>query len=219
MGLVPTGITTSMYVNGCGQELHNDSKNGSVGFVFSLTKWNERNFDGGETLIVQDQLGDYWRGRHRESGARLYIDKIPPIFSRFLLFDDRAIHGVRTVQGTMNPQDARLVIHGHLLAESAHTSGINARQAKRVVDQASNSVLEILQNVGSLDGLISLRMNVSTGENQAAVEILFDSLHFQDPKTNRATVHELLVQKLSNLRLPKQGEPYTITIPFTLGPE
>src|SRR5476649_2001011 len=39
----------SLYVNGCGQSLHNDAANGRWGYVFSLTRWNERSFRGGET--------------------------------------------------------------------------------------------------------------------------------------------------------------------------
>src|SRR4051812_10149399 len=41
----------SLYVNGCGQTIHNDSLAGSMGYVYSITKWDERNFLGGETLL------------------------------------------------------------------------------------------------------------------------------------------------------------------------
>lgn len=48
----------SLYVDGCGQELHNDAGNGRWGFVYSLTDWDRRTFAGGETLILKDS--GYW---------------------------------------------------------------------------------------------------------------------------------------------------------------
>src|SRR5205809_1850520 len=44
----------SLYVPGCVQGLHNDSTNGRLGYVFSLTR-NERRTIGGETVLVQDR--------------------------------------------------------------------------------------------------------------------------------------------------------------------
>jgi hypothetical protein len=48
----------SLYVNGCGQTIHNDASAGQMGFVYSLTKWDERNFLGGETLLFRPE--HYW---------------------------------------------------------------------------------------------------------------------------------------------------------------
>ena len=60
----------SLYVNGCGQDLHNDSLNGQMGFVFSLTRWEGRNFHGGETHPVPpgQLLGDRPHRRLRRRG-------------------------------------------------------------------------------------------------------------------------------------------------------
>ena len=52
----------SCYVNGCEQRLHGDLPHGPVAFVFSLTKWDTRTFRGGETLLVRDEVLDFWRG-------------------------------------------------------------------------------------------------------------------------------------------------------------
>lgn len=113
----------SLYVNGCGQDLHNDSLNGQMGFVFSLTRWEGRNFHGGETILFRPD--NYWEtDRIADSGAGVtFSEKIPSCFNRLLVFDDRMIHGVQPVQGTMDPLAGRVVLHGHLRAESGILSG------------------------------------------------------------------------------------------------
>src|SRR3954468_20135254 len=44
----------SLYVPGCLQGLHNDSTNGRLGYVYSLTR-NDRRTIGGETVLVHDR--------------------------------------------------------------------------------------------------------------------------------------------------------------------
>lgn len=54
-------IWLSCYVNGCRQGLHADAPHGPFAFVLSLTRWDERRFSGGETLLLQPHVLDYWR--------------------------------------------------------------------------------------------------------------------------------------------------------------
>ncbi len=67
----------SLYVNGCGQALHNDSLNGQMGYVYSITRWDQRNFLGGETILFRPE--NYWETeRIKTSGAgQSFYDKIP----------------------------------------------------------------------------------------------------------------------------------------------
>ena len=51
----------SCYVSGCHQGLHADAPHGPFAFVLSLTNWEERRFSGGETLLLQPHVLDYWR--------------------------------------------------------------------------------------------------------------------------------------------------------------
>lgn len=44
------------------QELHADNPHGPWAFVLSLTHWEGRPFTGGETVILQPNVLDYWRG-------------------------------------------------------------------------------------------------------------------------------------------------------------
>jgi hypothetical protein len=58
----------SCYVDGCRQEFHSDLPHGPWAFVFSLTPWSKRQFTGGETLLLQDEMMNYWSHLDRFKG-------------------------------------------------------------------------------------------------------------------------------------------------------
>lgn len=104
----------SLYVEGCRQELHGDLPHGPWAFVYSLTNWRGRAFRGGETLLLRDEVLDFWHdfASVRAVEERELVRAIEPRFSRLVVFDPRIPHGVRTVTGTHDPREGRLVIHG-----------------------------------------------------------------------------------------------------------
>ena len=51
-----THVWLSYYVHGMGQQLHGDVPHGPWAFVLSLTHWDARRFDGGETTIMRPQV-------------------------------------------------------------------------------------------------------------------------------------------------------------------
>lgn len=51
----------SLYTNGDRQNFHTDAPQGQMAFVLSLCK-DERDFDGGETMILRSEIMDYWKG-------------------------------------------------------------------------------------------------------------------------------------------------------------
>lgn len=51
----------SYYVHGHRQGWHSDAPHGPFAFVLSLTRWEERRFSGGETMLLQPWVLDYWR--------------------------------------------------------------------------------------------------------------------------------------------------------------
>lgn len=104
----------SLYIDGCRQELHGDLPHGPFAFVYSLTHWNGRTFAGGETLMVRDEVLDFWHDFRsmRAVEERELVHAIEPRFDRLTVFDPRIPHGVRAVAGTRDPREGRLVIHG-----------------------------------------------------------------------------------------------------------
>lgn len=105
----------SSYVSGMQQEWHTDNVHGPWAFVLSLTHWDERKFSGGETELLTQQTLDYWSTSGASSGvaeAPQLVERVEPLFNRLTLFDPRLPHGVREVQGEMDPRKGRLVLHG-----------------------------------------------------------------------------------------------------------
>jgi hypothetical protein len=104
----------SCYVDGCRQELHGDLPHGPWAFVYSLTPWKGRVFRGGETLLLRDEVLDFWQDFRSVRAVEEHelLRAVEPRFDRLVVFDPRIPHGVRTVTGTRDPREGRLVIHG-----------------------------------------------------------------------------------------------------------
>ena len=102
----------SMYIDGCRQGMHNDFGNGRVAYVYSLTHWDQRHFRGGETLLYRVGATQY-RLMFDSTGGIGYYERVAPRFNRLTIFDDRVPHSVDQISGTMDPKDARFVMHGH----------------------------------------------------------------------------------------------------------
>jgi hypothetical protein len=109
------GITwpyLSLHVPGCVQGLHNDSTNGRLGYVYSLTRDDRRTL-GGETVLMHER--DLFRSSLDAAAAGTDLfDLIQPRFNRLTLFDDRIPHAVQRLDGPMDPREGRFVLHGHI---------------------------------------------------------------------------------------------------------
>jgi Rps23 Pro-64 3,4-dihydroxylase Tpa1-like proline 4-hydroxylase len=216
------GLTTniepwlSLYVDGCGQTIHNDAANGQMGYVYSLTKWEERNFLGGETLLFRP--GNYWEtDRITRSGAgTAFYEKVPSRFNQLLVFDDRIIHGVQTLQGTMDPLRGRVVIHGHLRAEAVAISGpLEPTTIVSVFGSASEKVkLLARQNASFMNGFVTLRLSIQPDGRVAKVQALCDRILSLSPDTGRIdSFRRDLDGILSNLLFPAAPAPSELTFP------
>ena len=66
------------------QQLHTDSPHGPFAFVFSLTDWDNRTFTGGETMLLQPQILDYWRHYDAKKGleSKSLFELVEPKFNR-----------------------------------------------------------------------------------------------------------------------------------------
>jgi hypothetical protein len=104
----------SLYLDGCRQELHGDLPHGPFAFVYSLTNWQRRAFAGGETLLLRDEVLDFWHDFRSTRSVEQHelLRAVEPRFDRLTVFDPRIPHGVREVTGTRDPREGRLVIHG-----------------------------------------------------------------------------------------------------------
>ncbi|HYL74417.1 MAG TPA: hypothetical protein VEU96_09435 [Bryobacteraceae bacterium] len=217
LGLLPTRPVLSLYINGCQQALHNDATNGRWAYVFSLTRWHERRFTGGETIIFREK--NYWETVDitKAGGERCFLELIPACFNQLLLFDDRLVHGVKQVQGTMVPQEGRIVMHGHLEEAGMVIQGpLDENHAKEILSFAG-AEMWLTQYRGTHDGLVTLQINVHENGQVDRVTILVQRIlklrpDVQDP----ACIVNDLVDSASNLHFSEASTPSVIIAPFTV---
>lgn len=164
----------SCYVDGCRQELHGDLPHGPWAFVFSLTEWRGRVFRGGETLMLRDQVLDYWDGFQSERSIEEpdLVRTIEPKFSRLTVFDPRIPHGVREVTGTRDPREGRLVIHGWFVQPRPFVVGpLRTRDLETRL-----SDLDIaLADAPPLAGMLAFRFAVTPAGTTRDVRLLSDT--------------------------------------------
>jgi hypothetical protein len=212
----------SLYVNGCGQGLHNDSLNGQMGYVFSITDWEDRTFLGGETILLRPE--NYWESdRIKTSGAgSSFADKVPALFNRLLVFDDRVIHGVAPVQGTMDPLAGRVVLHGHLRAARSQVTGSLASNRAAALE-ASAAVLEEIRGFSrrqsrSLHGFLTLRLTIGPDGHTESITCLCDRIMPISADHSSLEPFKLQVfEQLSAIQFPSSSGPSEVTLPVVVG--
>ena len=207
----------SLYVEGCRQELHGDLPHGPWAFVFSLTRWRERTFKGGETLLVQNEVLDFWHDFASVRGVeeRELIRAIEPKFSRLTVFDPRIPHGVRQVTGTHDPREGRLVIHGWFVQPRPFVRG---PLAPRALEQR---IADLTGRLGSwlgalpIAGLYSVAFEVDRRGGVSNVRALSDTTRV--PKSDEAARKSLirkLREDIAGWRFPTQRSASKVTLPL-----
>ncbi len=207
----------SNYVDGCRQELHGDLPHGPWAFVFSLTHWKRRTFRGGETLLVRDEVLDYWHGfestRSIEEGE--LIREVPPEFGRLVVFDPRIPHGVRQVTGTHDPREGRLVIHGWFVQPRPFITG--PLSTKTLGARIGDLTDQLGGWLGALPiaGMVSLRFTVDRRGHVRDVKVLSDTTRVPaGDDQQRATVIRSIRDHVAGWELGSQDAVSHVTLPL-----
>jgi hypothetical protein len=205
----------SCYVDGCRQELHADLPHGPWAFVYSLTRWRGRPFTGGETLLVRDDVLDYWHDFQstRAVEHRELVRAVEPRFGRLVAFDPRIPHGVRTVRGTQDPREGRLVIHGWFVQPRPFVRG--PLPARALATRAG----ELGALVGELPiaGLLSLAFAVDRRGTVRGVRVLSDTTRVpRAAERARARLVRDLAQTVASWRFASQRAPSRVTLPLVI---
>ena len=208
----------SLYVNGCQQGLHNDSANGRFAFVYSLTKM-ERRTTGGQTLIFRE--GDLFRHNLRSPGAGTsFYEAIEPRFNRLVAFDDRLIHGVERVAGSLDPAEARCVMHGHLEESGPIASGHLPIEALRegILTSMDQFVAKWSAAINIYHGPLVLRFAIDPSGMVTKSDTLLDRVVCErDGDTDWDALKAELVATLREAKFPKAKGESRITLPITFG--
>jgi Rps23 Pro-64 3,4-dihydroxylase Tpa1-like proline 4-hydroxylase len=200
----------SLYVPGCVQGLHNDSTNGRLGFVYSLTP-NSRQTIGGETVLVQDR--DLFRSNLNRAAAGIGLyDLVPPQFNRLILFDDRIPHAVQRVDGSMDPLEGRIVLHGHI-----SEAGVVAEGALRgeVIQATINDALaEVRDFVDStVNGPLVFQLEIGATGKVEASRILLDRLASSDSEDLDALRGEI-TERIGAVQFPSGSSSTLANVPL-----
>ncbi|KXZ56701.1 hypothetical protein GPECTOR_1g631 [Gonium pectorale] len=205
-------IWMSYYVDGCVQELHCDNPHGPFAFVLSLTTdWEHREFSGGETMILQPHVLNYWRNYDPRKGLELQhlVTRVPAPFNRLTVFDPRFPHGVRQVHGTRDPRKGRLVLHGWFTEPAPFFDGpLDPADAEAVLAEGLQPLYEALDAVsGLVTGTLIARVTISGADGSVSgVSWLADTL-VEVPNHDRAAAEALLEGRvLPRLRALVQNE-------------
>jgi hypothetical protein len=213
----------SLYVDGCGQELHGDLPHGPFAFVLSLTRWSGRRFTGGETVLLRDDVLDYWRGFVSERSVEQdqLITAIPPKFGRLVVFDPRIPHGVRRVAGTVDPREGRLVINGWFVQPRPFVTGpLGLAAVQRRIDALGAQITAWTRDGIWVTGTIAFQVTVRAAGTVGAVRVLSDTTRAptgDDPGRRRLVA--AIRRELAAWRLPRRRAASTITLPlvFSVG--
>ena len=208
----------SLYVSGCGQAWHNDAPNGRFAFVYALTK-NERKTTGGETLILRE--GDPFRANlgRPSAGTGLY-EAIEPHFNRLVVFDNRLAHAVARVDGTMDPVEARCVLHGHL-SEAATAVG-GALRPEQVAEPLATAlrgfVADAPAQLALYHGPLVVRLTIGPGGAVDQCAALLDRVMHPDAgHTEWEPLLARLIERLRAVQFPAAEGQTTVIQPVLFG--
>ncbi|MGE0762925.1 MAG: 2OG-Fe(II) oxygenase [Bdellovibrionales bacterium] len=207
----------SCYIDGCEQELHADHPHGPWAFVFSLTPTKERGFSGGETCLLRPEVLRDWAHASGDSPTESdqLLAKIDPRFNRLVVFDPRLPHGVRRVQGTRDPRQGRLVMHGWFVQPRPFFTGpLRETQVQQVLGEGLERYGKSVADM-SVAGYVSLRLQIGMNGRVSRVKPLTNTLVGMAPEVSRT--HALLKRQIMTWRFPKARKGTHLTLPVRFG--
>jgi hypothetical protein len=207
----------SLYVEGCRQELHGDLPHGPWAFVVSLTRWRGRRFRGGETLLLRDEVHDFWHVfasvRSVEHGE--LVRCVAPELGRLVVFDPRIPHGVRPVTGTHDPREGRLVIHGWFVQPRPFVRGaLPVRALAARIAELTEQLAGWLAGL-PIAGLVSIAFDVDRSGRVRAPRVLSDTTRVpRGDERARAALVRRIRGAIASWRFARQRAPSHVTLPL-----
>ena len=208
----------SFYINGCRQGLHNDAQNGRFAFVYSLTR-DERRSTGGETIVLR--RGDpFLRNLRKATAGTALYELIEPRFNRLVVFDDRMVHGVQLVEGSMDPVEGRFVLHGHIEESAPIVTGplppeqvlLGLRCALEPFDK------EHADQARHYDGPLVLRFTISPDGRVGSLRVILDRVFAErEGDVGWSAISGKLVERLRAVVFPAGAGETIVTLPLRFG--
>ena len=197
----------SLHVGSCSDQFRAGAIKGRFAFVYSLTSPVRRTTGGG--LILTSGI----------SGA--FRETIEPRFNRLVLFDERVIHAVEKVEGSMDPADGRFVLQGYVRDEGPLIGGaLTMKAIKTTLHQTLSGFVSLHgEEVRKFDGPISVRFLIEPRGNMARLCVLMDRvIHLEEGYAERwAALRAKYLASLSTARFPPAEGPTSVILPINFG--
>lgn len=214
----------SCYVDGCYQELHGDLPHGPWAYVFSLTPWNRKSFKGGETILLKDQVLDFWKDHsiYKKGLERNQVyTVIPPRFNQLTVFDPRIPHGVRRVAGADGVTDGRLVIHGWFIQPQPFIAGpLPHSELRKFVENMVGELSIVLdENLSAngdwIRGVFTVRFTVTQNGTTRGFLALPSTLRSSDSAAEKQLLR-FVNRFCDHYRFRNQKQNSVVTLPIRL---
>ncbi|MEO0335903.1 MAG: 2OG-Fe(II) oxygenase [Pseudomonadota bacterium] len=208
----------SYYVHGGEQRLHADNPHGPWAYVYSLTNWSEAKFEGGLTQILSESVLDYWNSAQFSEGLESpqLFDAVEPEFNRLCVFDPRKPHGVTRVHGSMDPREARVVLHGWFLRpQPMIDGGLEEVDISEELGAALNPALDQIDEFGSYNGYVLFHLEVPKQGGVAEVKRVLSTLRAISLGATEVSEVEMAMEKaLSNAEFPASEKDSVLSLPL-----
>jgi hypothetical protein len=207
----------SFYIEGCRQELHSDVIQGMWSYVYSLTPWDTKQFTGGETLVAGQRLLDYWADFDPEhsSESKHLIERIPALFDQLCVFDSRLPHGVAVVEGTREPLQARVALHGWFHDPELSVEGSLTREdVEPAIDVLRAHWQREDTRLGPFYGKAVWRITVDGDGGVSEVEAVVDNLIGAHPAADPSALLSVGAALIRDAAFPPGDGSSTVVLPL-----
>jgi len=136
------------------------------------------------------------------------------------VFDDRVPHAVELVEGSMDPLEGRLVIHGHIREAGPIVSGgVSFDEALAAAHRvAREQAADLGDALHCFHGVVTVQVSVQPDGTVVEAHIILDRLQrLRRGGPDIPDVVARLLQRAAELRFPPSTEPATVTLPFAFG--
>jgi hypothetical protein len=210
----------SYYLDGCVQELHADVPHGPWAYVFSITRWDERGFTGGETELMQPRTLEFWPGfdPSEELEAHQLMERVPASFNQLTVFDARIPHAVRAVRGTRDPMDSRVVLHGWFeYPDLTLSDDLRDEKTQISLRLATRYLAKRLAPFAGVTGLLTVRVEFAADGAVRATRVLSNTLVSRDAQpTLPAEIVRSVHDSLRELSVPGASEGSWAIVPVRM---
>ena len=140
---------------------------------------------------------------------------MPPRFNRLVAFDPRIPHGVRRVEGTHDPREGRLVIHGWFVQPRPFIEGpLPVEELADRIAELPAAISEIAEEL-PIAGALCLGFTVTAAGKVTTLSILSDTTRVPSPyEKMRDQLILAVARTVASFRFSKRKGRSKVTLPI-----